>query len=146
MAMSIRDIEQLDDLGIKAWDTHDSAAFAALFADKFTLTADNVPEPMKTMEALRSYSEAWFTAFPDMHVKVTNRIVTEDGVGAEIEFSGTNTGPMVMGGMEMPPTNKKVNSNATYFAKVRNGKITEFHAHPNLASVMMQLGMMPPAQ
>ena len=144
--MSIRDIEKLDDQGIKAWDTHDPDAFVALFADTFTATDDSVPEPMKTKDALRDYSEAWFRAFPDMHLKVTNRVVTEDGVGAEIEFTGTNTGPMAMGGMEMPATNKKVNGNGSYFAKIRDGKITEFHAHPNVAGVMMQLGMMPSAQ
>lgn len=31
----------------------------------------------------------------------------------------------------------------TYFAKAKGGRITEFHAHPDVAGMMMQLGIMP---
>jgi SnoaL-like polyketide cyclase len=60
-----------------------------------------------------------------------------------VEFIGTNTGPMVMGSMEMPPTNKAVTGRGTYFARIRDGKVTEFSAHPDAAGMMVQLGLMP---
>jgi predicted ester cyclase len=70
-------------------------------------------------------------------------VVGDAAVAAEIVFSGTNTGAMAMGGMEMPPTGKSAQGRGTYIARVRDGKIVEFRAHPDAAGVMMQLGLMP---
>jgi predicted ester cyclase len=80
-----------------------------------------------------------------MRASETNRVVGDDSVAAEIEFTGTNTGPLAMGGQEMPPTGRTVTGHGTYFAKAGDGRITEFHAHPDIAGMMMQLGFMPPA-
>ena len=114
-----------------------------MFADSFVYTDDTMPEPLTSQEAVRDYMRAWYTAFPDMRVRETNRVVDEDSLAAEVEFTGTNTGPLSMGGQEMPPTGRTVTGHGTYFARVRDGRFTEFHAHPDAAGMMMQLGMMP---
>lgn len=139
--MSVKDMEKLDDVGMKAWDDHDLEAWAAIFADKFEWRDDTQPDPLRTKDEAKKYMQAWMTAFPDMRVKTVNRVVTDDAVGAEIEFSGTNSGPMDMGGQRIPPTNKKVKAHATYFTKAKDGKIVEFHSHPNIAELMGQLGI-----
>jgi hypothetical protein len=43
-----------------------------------------------------------------MSVKQTNRVVSDEAVAAEVHFTGTNTGPMMMAGKEIPPTGKSV--------------------------------------
>lgn len=139
--MSVKEMEKLDDIGMKAWDDHDLDAWAALFADKFEWRDDAQPQPVVTKQAARDYMNAWLTAFPDMHVKTLNRVVSSDGVGAELEFTGTNSGPMHMGGQTIPPTNKKVTMHGTYFVKAKGGKIIEFHSHPNVMEMMGQLGL-----
>jgi hypothetical protein len=48
-----------------------------------------------------------------------------------------------MGGMELPATGRQITGHGTYFVRVEAGKITEFHAHPNAAEMMMQLGLVP---
>jgi predicted ester cyclase len=88
-------------------------------------------------------AQAWFTAFPDMSVKQTNRVVSDDAVGAEVQFTGTNSGPMMMAGKEIPPTGKSVIGRGTYFARVRDGKVVEFNSYPDIPGMMMQLGFMP---
>lgn len=133
----------MDQAGMTAWDKHDVDGFANLFADSFVYTDDTMPAPMTSREAVRDYMQAWFTAFPDMRVRETNRVVDEDCVAAELEFTGTNTGPLAMGGQEMPPTGRAITGHGTYFARARDGRITEFHAHPDAAGMMMQLGLMP---
>jgi len=66
-----------------------------------------------------------------------------DAVAAEIEFTGTNTGPMLMAGKEIPPTNETVTGRGIYIARVRGGEIAEFNSYPDVAGMMMQLGFMP---
>ena len=141
--MSKQELERIDDLGMAAWDNHTPDAFADLFADEFVLRDTTLPEPLDTVYEAVAYAQSWFTAFPDMHVRTANRVVGEDSVAAEIEFTGTNTGPLVMGGMELPPTGRSVVVRGSYFARVKDGKVTEFSSHPDAAGLMMQLGLLP---
>ena len=102
-----------------------------------------MPELIRTREAATEYVQAWFTAFPDMRVRRTNRVIGEDSVAGEIEFTGTNTGPLSMGGRQLPPTGKSVVGVGAYFVKVKDGKVTEFTSYPDTVGLMVQLGLMP---
>jgi len=141
--MSTQEIERLDEQGMGAWDAHDADAFAAMFADGAVVNDLGSPDPITGSDGIRMFAQAWFTAFPDMNVKQTNRVVSEDAVAAEVVFTGTNSGPMMMGGKEIPPTGKTVQGKGTYFARVRDGKVVEFNSYPDIAGLMMQLGFMP---
>jgi steroid delta-isomerase-like uncharacterized protein len=141
--MSKEDLERLDELGMAAWDNHKPEAFVDLFADEFVMRDLTLPEPMRAKEQVRQYMQGWFTAFPDMRVRTTNRVVGEDSVAAELEFTATNTGPLAMGGTQIPATGRSVVGRGAYFARVKNGRIVEFSAHPDAAGLMMQLGLMP---
>lgn len=72
-----------------------------------------------------------------MRMKHTNRVIGDNAVAAEVEFQGTNTGTMLMAGKEIPPTNKPVVGCGAYLARVRDGKIVEFHSYPDIAGMMM---------
>ncbi len=138
-----REIEQLDDQGMAAWDQHDVDAFMSLFAADFVWSDLTLPEPMRTRDQARQYMQAWFTAFPDMRVRQTNRVVSEDAAAAEVEFTGTNSGPMLMAGREIPPTGRRVVGKGAYFVRVEAGKVVQFSSHPDVAGLMMQLGLTP---
>lgn len=139
--MTKEELERIDELGMQAWDEQDDGAFLALFAEEFVWRDLTVPEPMTTRDEARTYMQGWFTAFPDMRVQSVNRVIGEDAVAAEITFTGTNTGPLSMGGMEIPATGKGVVGQGSYFARVKDGKITEFSSHPDAAGMMVQLGL-----
>lgn len=142
--MSKQELERLDDEGLSAWDRHDGEAFASLFADEFVIQDWGMPEPIRNDKAAaREYLEAWTRAFPDMSLKQTNRIVGEDSIAGEVEFTGTNTGPMMMADKEIPPTNKMVTGRGVYMVHVRDGKVVEFRSFPDIAGMMMQLGFIP---
>jgi predicted ester cyclase len=51
---------------------------------------------MHDRAAGRQYMQGWFTAFPDMQVRTTNRVFGDDFIAAEVEFTGTNSGPLSM--------------------------------------------------
>jgi steroid delta-isomerase-like uncharacterized protein len=143
--MSKEEVEQLDDQVLAAWDDGDADAFLDLLADGFVWYDWVMPEPIRDREPARQYFTGWITAFPDMKTIDVNRVVGDGEVATEITWTGTNSGPMVMAGNEIPATNRSVTGRGTYFARFRDGKIVEFRSHPDVAGVMMQLGMMPQA-
>jgi steroid delta-isomerase-like uncharacterized protein len=142
--MKKEEIERIDDQGMAAWEGHDAEAWVSLLADDFVWHDWTQPEPIRDKEAARKYFSSWSKAFPDLNSKQVVRVVGEDSVAAEIEFTGTNTGPMEMGGKEIPPTNKTVIGRGAYIAFMRDGKVVEFRSHPDVAGIMMQLGFIPP--
>jgi steroid delta-isomerase-like uncharacterized protein len=141
--MEREELERIDDIGMEAWNNQDIDGFLAQFGDEFVWNDLTVPEPMTTREQARQYMQGWFTAFPDMRATVVNRVVGENAVAAELQFTGTNTGPLRMGGMEIPATGKSVVGRGSYFVKVgEDGKATEFSSHPDAAGMMAQLGLL----
>jgi ketosteroid isomerase-like protein len=141
--MSKQEIERLDDQGMAAWESGDADAWVSLLADDFVWYDWTQPEPIRDKDTARKYFSSWRKAFPDMSSKQTARVLGEDSVAAEIEWTGTNSGPMEMGGNVIPPTNKTVVGRGSYMAFVRGGKVVEFRSHPDAAGIMMQLGLVP---
>lgn len=144
--MSIHENTRLDEEFIAAWNAHDADRALALLSEDVVWQDAASPEPMHGKAAIRPYLQGWFTAFPDLSAGMKNRVVSEDQVAAEVEFSGTNSGPlqMVPGAPAIPATGKHVTSMGTYFVRIRNGKGMEVHSYPDAAGMMMQLGLMPP--
>jgi steroid delta-isomerase-like uncharacterized protein len=144
--MSVQENTRLDEEFLASWDAHDPDRALALLSDDIVWRDVSVPEPMHGKAAIRPYLQGWFTAFPDMSARTKNRVVTEDQVAAEVEFTGTNSGPMQMapGAPAMPATGKQVKGQGTYFVRIRNGKGVAVHTYPDAAGMMMQLGLLPP--
>jgi len=144
--MSVQENTRLDEEFIAAWNAHDADRALALLSEDVVWQDVASPEPMHGKAAIRPYLQSWFTAFPDLNATVKNRVVSEDQVAAEVEFTGTNSGPMQMapGAPAIPATGKKVKGQGTYFVRIQNGKGVAVHSYPDGAGMMMQLGLLPP--
>jgi steroid delta-isomerase-like uncharacterized protein len=141
--MSIQDNLKADVEEIAAWNAHDVERAAAVFPDHVVWIDAGSPQPMNK-DGLRQYLQGWFSAFPDIKITVTNRVVTEDQVASELVFVGTNTGDLQLApGATIPATGKTVHGRGTYFVRFKDGKPVEVHSYPDLAGMMMQLGLMP---
>ncbi|MBI4789510.1 MAG: ester cyclase [Chloroflexi bacterium] len=146
--MSVQETTRIDDAVIAAWNAHDADKFVSYCADDITWYDVTTPQPLKGKDGARQFFQGWVTAFPDLNLRVKNRLVTEDQVADEIEFSGTDKGPIQgpPGTPPLPATGKKVtNAKGTYFSRIRDGKVVEVHTYPDMAGLLMQLGMMPSA-
>lgn len=145
--MSIQENVRVDDEFIATWDTHDPDRALALLSDDVVWLDVGIPEPLRDKKAIRTYLQGWFTAFPDLHTVTHHHVVSEDQVAGEIEFSGTNQGPLQMspGAPKVPATGKKVTGKGTYFLRIKNGKVVEVHTYPDAAGLMTQLGLIPPS-
>jgi len=142
--MSIQDNLKQDEEEIAAWNAHDVERALAVFPDDVMWSDVSNPQPMNK-EGVRQYLQGWFTAFPDITITVTNRVITEDQLASEIDFVGTNNGPLQLapGAPAIPATGRKVTGKGTYFVRFENGKPVEVHTYPDAAGMMMQLGLMP---
>ena len=143
--MSIQENLKLDEENFAAWNAHDVDRSLALYSDDIVWQDVGIPEHLRGKEAVRQYVQGWFSAFPDIELTVTNRLVTEDQVAGELEWIGTQSGPLQLtpGAPALPPTGKKVIGKGTYFVRIKNGKAAEVHTYPDNVGLMMQLGLMP---
>jgi steroid delta-isomerase-like uncharacterized protein len=141
--MSIQENLKYDEEEIAAWNAHDVERALAIFPDNVVWQDAGSPQAMNK-DGIRQYLQGWFSAFPDIKITVTNRVITEDYVAAELDFSGTNTGDLQLApGATIPATGKTVHGKGTYFVRFKDGKPVEVHSYPDLAGMMMQLGLMP---
>jgi len=141
--MSVQDNLKYDEEEIAAWNAHDVERAVGIFPDDVTWSDASSPQAMNK-DGIRQYLHGWFTAFPDIKLTVTNRVVTEDQVASELEFVGTNSGDLQLApGASIPATGKTVHGKGTYFVRFKDGKPVEVHSYPDLAGMMMQLGLMP---
>ena len=145
--MSIQETTRVDDATIAAWNAHDVEKFLSYCAEDIVWRDVTNPQPLRGKEGARQFFQGWVTAFPDLSIRVKNRVATEDQVADELEFSGTDKGPLQgpPGTPPIPPTGKKVSSEGVYFARIRNGQVAEIHTYPDMAGLLMQLGLMPNA-
>jgi steroid delta-isomerase-like uncharacterized protein len=143
--MSIQENLKFDEENIAAWNAHDVERSVSMFPDDVTWHDVGSPQPFQGKDAVRQYIQSWFSAFPDMNITVKNRVITEDQIASEIEFTGTNTGALYLapGVPPIPPTGKTVNGKGTYFVRLRDGQPVEVHTYPDAAGMLMQLGLIP---
>jgi steroid delta-isomerase-like uncharacterized protein len=142
--MSAQENIGLDEKNIAAWNALDIDGALAQLSEDIVWHDTGNPQPIQGKEAVRAYIQDWFSAWPDLRLTVTNRVVTEDQLAGELEFSGTNTVALQLapGAPAIPPTGKKVQAKGTYFVRFKNGKAVEVHNYPDTAGLLMQLGLM----
>ena len=141
--MSVQDNHRIDEAEIAAWNAHDVEQAVAIFPENVTWHDTSSPQAMNK-DGIRQYLQGWFSAFPDIKLTVTNRVVTEDYVASELEFVGTNRGDLQLApGASIPATGKIVHGKGTYFVRFENGNPVEVRSYPDLAGMLMQLGLMP---
>ena len=142
--MSVNEVLKLNDQVIESWNKHDTKRFLELCDESIVWKDLGNKEPYKGKKGAQQFFENWLTGFPDLKLKVLNTIANENSVAVELEFTGTNRGPIKVGPEvpEISATNKTVTNRGTYFGKVKNGKFTEVRTYPDLAGMLMQLGLL----
>jgi steroid delta-isomerase-like uncharacterized protein len=141
--MNSAEVIKLNDQAIESWNQHDTTKFISYCDDAIEITELGVTDKLKGKPGAREFLDNWSRAFPDFKIKVVNKVATENSYAAELEFTGTNTGPMKMSdGSELPATNKRVsNLKGSYFAQIRNGRFLKINSYPDLATLFTELGV-----
>jgi steroid delta-isomerase-like uncharacterized protein len=88
-------------------------------------------------------NQKWKRAFPDAKGKVIGGSFSGDQVVAEIEWEGTQTGPLEGPMGTIGPTGRKARVDAVFVTTIRNGKIVELHHYFDMLTILTQLGVAP---
>lgn len=126
---------------LAAWNAHDSAKAAALFADKVVYFDASVGKPIEGREAAKTgVIDNFLNAVPDASWTMRGApVIQGDRVAFEWEFAGTNTGAWADG---TAATNKKFTLDGASMFTIKDGKITAQSDYYDALGFYKQLGLM----
>ncbi len=102
-----------------------------------------IPEGMpQGRESAKKMLTDMLTAFPDLRYRVEDEIAEGDLVVERSTGTGTMKGPW----MGFQPTGRKASWTEIHILRFRDGKIVEHWGNLDMATMMMQLGLVPMAQ
>jgi steroid delta-isomerase-like uncharacterized protein len=89
------------------------------------------------LKGIKKAFKHYFSAFPDMHVKVNFMMAENDLVTVQITTTGTNTGSIY----GRPATNKKFEINGVDIIRFKHGKVVEHWGYAEEGKLLTQLGL-----
>lgn len=133
---------------VNAINRKDPESVLHYYADNCELTDPTTQQPLRGKEGIRKNLQQWSTAMSELEVEVKESISTGNKAVVLFEARGRHTGELEMGpGERIPATNKPVRIEIANFVTLDNsGKITKDHSIFDVASMMMQLGLLPDTQ
>jgi len=142
--MSEEDNVKVAQANYDAFNAHDLETCSRLRAADFLAEQPGAPAPLNR-EQNRMFQQAYLTALPDAHLEVTLMIAKGDYVVAHVIVTGTHTGPLpTPAGKSIPATGKKVVLKFCDTYELKDGKIFRSWSFGDMASLLGQLGLMPP--
>jgi steroid delta-isomerase-like uncharacterized protein len=132
---------------VDAFNKKDLKALMALYAENCVNAQPHLPVPLKGKAATAEDLGGFFKAFPDMEMKVLAIVASGDTAAMEWTITGTQTGAMTGPMGTIPATNKRVTVTGAEFTRHdAQGLIVDERGYFDMASFMMQLGLMQPPQ
>jgi steroid delta-isomerase-like uncharacterized protein len=127
------------------------AAFSSANWAEFraTLAPDVIYEEVPSLERVVGVekfvtsAQRWKTAFPDLKATLARSYTVGERVIVELEWEGTQTGPLEGTFGMVPATRRRGRYNALIMFTVKQGKITESRNYFDVLTILSQLGVSP---
>ncbi len=127
-----------------AFNAHDLEKLSQSWAADFLEEQTGEPVPFHG-EQHRMFLQSYLTAIPDAHFDMTLLIAHGDYVFVHWTATGTHTGSLhTPTGSSIPATGKQVVLKASETYELKGGKISRLWGFFDRASLLGQLGLMPP--
>jgi steroid delta-isomerase-like uncharacterized protein len=131
--------EQIVQRVYDAFNARDIPLLASLFDDDCETTDMGTRRTYRGFDGFMEWVKPFADAMPDSTATPGLTVASGDWVATEHVGRGTQTGAFAMGGGEIPASNKKVEIRFAEFFRLRDGKIVEFRAYWDSASVWHQM-------
>lgn len=130
----------LVDQFLEAWNKQDAAGVAGLFSDDGIYADNAMNETLSGHEAIARFVAGAFEQYSsDMIFDKGFAVETPDGYAVEWTMRGTHD----RDGERLPRTGKRFSVPGVSIGEVRGGKITRNTDYWSLATLLMQVGLMP---
>jgi steroid delta-isomerase-like uncharacterized protein len=93
------------------------------------------------IDAYIALCEGWLAAFPDIAGKVTSGLEAANQAAIEVNWTGTNGGPIAMPDGDVPATGKAIDLNSAIWATFNGDKVAEVRHHLDVMGMLQQLGL-----
>ena len=126
----------------KAVNGHDAIAVGSIYTKDAPISDPSYPEPLIGAEGARKDAESYLKAFPNMTARILRMASNGDFVMGEVQFHGTNSGPMETPAGVIPPTNRSLELHVAFAARVNaQGLISEERRYYDTTAFMKALGL-----
>ena len=119
------------------WNTQNIAAFGKYYAAGFI---EHYANGDQDFEQTKNLAQAYFTAFPDLHITTDLLVAEGDKVTKVWTANCTHKGEL----MGIKPTGKQIVVKGIEVFRIADGKIAEIWANMDNLGMMQQLGVIPP--
>jgi predicted ester cyclase len=126
-----------------AWNAGDLSQMDSYEAVDAIAERPGAPGPMD-QQSTRMYIQNFLTAFAGSQFEVWLTVADGEYVVDHWSVSGVNNGTLYSpSGQPIPPTGKSVTLKGTLTSQVRDGKVVRSWGYFDLASLLMQIGVVP---
>jgi len=134
------DTERVLEAWATAWSSHDTERVLSLFTDDCLYEDVTFGVINRGKKELRAFADSVFVGIPDFKVDLTTRFGAGTWAGMEWVMSGTHKGDFP----GMPATGKHFSTRGVTILELQAGKIRRNSDYWDAASVMRQIGLLPP--
>jgi steroid delta-isomerase-like uncharacterized protein len=128
----------------EAWNSGNLKLALPYQAEDYRYEAPGASAPMDRDQSM-AFNQNLLSAFPDSKFKIMLTVVQGDYVVTNWTITGKNTGTLHSpSGAAIPPTGKTTTLTGSTTVQLRNGKVVHVWTYWDMASMLGQLGLMPP--
>ncbi len=122
----------------EVWNKGNLELLDSLMGPEYVNHTPSVSSGKNGVTELKTIVASFRSAFPDLHFKINDLVVTKTKVAARVQMSGTQRDSL----FDLPPTNRKVVVNQINIEEIRNGKLVDHWRVTDELGVMKQLGFL----
>ena len=125
-------------LALDAFNRRDLAALAALWSPDFHYLAPG--DETRGREAALERERRLYEAFPDIVATATRQVADAERLALEVTLTGTHTGPLRVGGLDVPATGQALRFSFAAVFEIQGGLARSERVYYDRAELMAQLG------
>lgn len=127
---------------LQAWNGRDHGRILELYAPDYRGREVSDPNEQYGREGVQQMLDKFFTAFPDLEVRLLDWVGAGEKVSICWEARGTNNGRI----LNIPPTGKKIALQGASFLHLSKGRIIRGRHLWDVAAMLRAMGLLPELQ